>query len=142
MTKALDPVETGSELREAVALLVRRFRAQGTLPAAQTSVLGRLVRSGPATTSHLAALERVRPQSMAHTIAELQSAGLVQRRPDPEDRRQVLIEPSDQGHASMEALRRDGVAWVSRAITDILDAREQALLGEAVALLRRLAESP
>ncbi len=142
MAKTLDLVDTGSELREALALLVRRFRAQGTLPAAQTSVLGRLVRSGPATTSRLAALERVRPQSMAHTIAELEAAGLVERRPDPDDGRQVLIEPSDQGLASVEALRRDGVEWISGAISDGLDAREQAVLAEAVTLLRRLAESP
>src|ERR1700710_1778350 len=99
-----DPVEMGSDLREVLVLLVRRFRAPGTLPTAQPSVLGRLVRSGPATTSRLAALERVRPQSMAHTISELSAAGLVHRRPDPADGRQVLIEPTAQGRTAMETL--------------------------------------
>ena len=37
--------------------------------------------------------ERVRPQSMAQTIAELEADGLVDRTPDPNDRRQILIEP-------------------------------------------------
>ena len=39
--------------------------------------------TGPQTTSALAAAERVRPQSMAQTIAELEAAGLVARRPRP-----------------------------------------------------------
>jgi DNA-binding MarR family transcriptional regulator len=141
MTKP-DPVEMGNDLREVFALLLRRFREPGTLPTAQTSVLARLVRSGPMTTSRLAALERVRPQSMAHTVAELATVGHVQRSPDPADRRQVLIAATPHGRDTMDALRRDGVAWVSGAIGTQLDQVEQAALADAIVLLRRLADAP
>jgi DNA-binding MarR family transcriptional regulator len=137
-----DPVQTGSDLREVVALLVRRFRAPGALPSSQTSALARLVRDGPATTSRLAALERIRPQSMAPIVADLEAGGFVERRPDPADGRQVLIEPTDHGRRSMEELRRDGVAWVARAIAGELEPGEQAQLRDAIVLLRRIAEAP
>jgi len=78
---------------------------------------------------------------MAQTIAELDGNGLVTRRPDPNDRRQTLIELSELGRAALERerARRDG--WLSTAILDELSPREQELLARAVPLLTRIAES-
>src|SRR5438270_8686538 len=76
-----------SELRLVLGQLVRRLRAEYTFPVAQASVLSRLDREGAQTTSALAAAERVRPQSMAQTLTELEATGLIERRPDPADRR-------------------------------------------------------
>ena len=53
------------------------------------TVLGRLDREGPASISDLAAAERMRPQSMAQTVRDLEAAGLVSRRPDPDDGRRA-----------------------------------------------------
>ena len=74
------------ELRETVGRLVRRLRAEPGPPFAQLAVLGRLDREGPASISDLAAAERMRPQSMAQTVRDLEDAGLVSRRPDPRGR--------------------------------------------------------
>ena len=41
--------------------------------------------------------ERVRPQSMAQMLAELETAGLIERRPDPPDRRSSQIELTAEG---------------------------------------------
>ena len=60
--------------------LVRRLRTENSFSISQGAVLARLDREGPQTTSALAAAERVRPQSMAQTIAELQATGFVGRR--------------------------------------------------------------
>ena len=60
------------ELRETVGRLVRRLRAEPGPPVAQLAVLGRLDREGPASISDLAAAERMRPQSMAQTVRELE----------------------------------------------------------------------
>ena len=130
--------ETAHELRTVLGRLVRRLRSEGRLPLAQASVLGRLDREGPQTTSALAAAERVRPQSMAQTIADLERDEHVTRRPDPGDRRQQLIELTAAGRAALDAERRSREGWLAQAIEDTLDADERATLMRAVEILRRL----
>ncbi len=105
-----------NELRIVLGQLVRRLRAENTAPISQVMVLARLEREGPMTTSALAAAERVRPQSMAHTLSELQAAGCVARRPDPLDRRQVLIELTDAGRDMLDSDRQRREGWLAQAI--------------------------
>ena len=141
MTPPADAARSASELRIVLGQLVRRLRAENTFPVSQGMVLARLEREGPATTSALAAAELVRPQSMAQTLAELGTAGLVARRPDPEDGRQILIELTDRGRAILaeDRARREG--WLATVIEADLTAEEQAVLLEAIEILRRLGES-
>ena len=47
------------------------------LTPSQTAVLIRIAKNGPASTSELAGAERVRPQSMATTLAGLDRHGLI-----------------------------------------------------------------
>jgi DNA-binding MarR family transcriptional regulator len=121
--------------------LVRRLRAEHRLPLSHGTLLARLEREGPATTSSLAAAERVRPQSMAQTIADAEADGLVSRSPDPVDRRQVLIAITDVGRAALveDRARREG--WLAEAIATELTPEEQDVIVRAVPLLRRLAQS-
>ena len=131
---------SASDLRIVLAQLVRRLRAEHRLPLMQGSVLARLERDGAATTSSLAAAERVRPQSMAHTIAELEGAGLVARRPHPLDRRQILVELTEQGGEVLVADRQRREGWLAAALAEF-SPDEQETLARAVPLLRRLAQS-
>ena len=141
MAPAAELIGSTSELRIVLGQLVRRLRAEYRFPISQATVLSRLDRGGAATTSALAAAERLRPQSMAHTIAELESDGLIDRTPDPDDRRQVLIALTDRGREALaeERARREG--WLAEAIAAELTGDEQELLLQAVPLLRRLAQS-
>ncbi len=141
MSTTVDPALTASELRVVLGQLVRRLRAENRLPLPHASALGRLDREGPQTVSELAAAERVRPQSMAQTVGELESDGLVDRQPDPGDRRRALVQLTDEGRAMLQADRRQREGWLARAIVDDLSEEEQVVLGRAVQLLRRLAES-
>jgi len=134
-------VGTASELRLVIGQLVRRLRREYSFPVAHATVLSRLDREGPQTTSALAAAERVRPQSMAQTLAELGNAGLIGRRPDPADRRQVLIELTAEGRARIAADRQRREGWLAAAIAAELTSEEQDVLIAAVPLLRRLSES-
>jgi DNA-binding MarR family transcriptional regulator len=127
-----------SELRLVLGQLVRRLRAEYTFPVAQASVLSRLDREGAQTTSALAAAERVRPQSMAQTLAELEAAGLIERRPDPADRRRIQIELTEQGRARMLEERGKREGWLAAAIAAELSPEEQRTLLAAVPLLQRL----
>jgi len=127
-----------SELRLVLGQLVRRLRAEYLFPLAQASVLSRLDREGPQTTSELAAAERVRPQSMAQTLAELQAAGLIARRPDSGDRRRVQIQLTEQGRELVLEERGKREGWLAAAIAAELSAEEQRTLLAAVPLLQRL----
>ena len=132
---------TAGELRIVLGQLVRRLRAENSFSISQGAVLARLDRDGPQTTSALAAAERVRPQSMAQTVAELQAAGLVGRRPDPLDGRRILIELTERGHDTLVDDRQRREGWLARAIVTELTAEEQDVLMRAVPLLRRLTQS-
>ena len=127
-----------SELRLVLGQLVRRLRAEYSFPVAQASVLSRLDLEGAQTTSGLAAADRVRPQSMAQTLAELETAGLIERRPDPADGRRVLIELPTLGRERVLEARGRREDWLAAAIADELDPQEQRTLLAAVPLLRRL----
>lgn len=135
-----DSAAIAEELRTVVARLVRRLRAGYTVPAHQFSVLRTIERSGPQTTSNLAAIELVRPQSMAHTVQQLDAAGFITRTADPTDGRQTLIGLSDGGRTALEEQRRDMTGWLSEAIDERLSTDEQARLADAVALLGRLVD--
>jgi DNA-binding MarR family transcriptional regulator len=130
-----------SELRVVLGQLMRRLRAEHRFPISQGSVLGRLDREGPSSASELATAERVRPQSMAQTIAELELDGLVARTPHPTDRRRSLVALTDTGRATLDAERRQREGWLARAIAEQLSSAEARALAKALPVLRRLADS-
>lgn len=140
MATRVDSGPLASELRVVLGHLVRRLRAEHRFSLSQGSVLGRLDREGARSTSKLAELERVRPQSMGQTVAELESQGLVERSPDPADGRRFLIELTAAGRAELleDRGRREG--WLAEAIEDSLSAEERETLDRAVRLMARLAE--
>src|SRR4051794_27441502 len=98
MPTRTDSALVASELRAVLGQLVRRLRAEHRFPLSHGAVLGRLDREGRQSVSDLAAAERVRPQSMAQTVNDLEADGLVARTPDPSDGRRALVELTEQGH--------------------------------------------
>ena len=130
-----------SELRVVLGQLVRRLRAEHRFSLAHSAVLGRLDREGARSTSDLAAAERVRPQSMAQTVCELEADGLISRRPDPADGRRALLELTDRGLQTLAADRRQREGWLIQAIAEGFSEQEQQALAQAVPLLTRLADS-
>jgi DNA-binding MarR family transcriptional regulator len=138
---SVDVSLVASELRVVLGQLVRRLRAEHRFSLAHGAVLGRLDREGVRSTSDLAAAERVRPQSMAQTVTELESDGLISRRPDPADGRRALLELTDRGRQTLEADRRQRVGWLIGAIAENFSEQEQQALAQAVPLLTRLADS-
>jgi DNA-binding MarR family transcriptional regulator len=131
-----------TEIRAVMGKLKRRLREQagvGDLTSSQISVLLRLEREGPATTSSLARLEGMRPQSMGTVIAPLHAAGLVRGAPDPADGRQTLLSLTDACRKWVEDGRAARQDWLTRNLQAHLSPEEQDRLAEAVELLKRLA---
>src|ERR1700736_1776987 len=139
-TSTLDTARLASELRVVLGQLVRRLRAEHRFSLSHGAVLGRLDREGPCSVSQLAAAERVRPQSMAQTVADLEAEALVTPHPDPDDRRRALVELTAEGLAVLGADRRQREGWLAQALAGGFSARDQHVLVEAVRLLRPLAE--
>jgi DNA-binding MarR family transcriptional regulator len=134
--------ELAHELRESIGRLLRRLRAEpGELPVGQIAVLSRLDREGPASISDLAAADRMRPQSMAQTVHDLESAGLVARRPDPADRRRSFVELTPLGLQTLNAVRAHREDWLTQVLDRELDAEQRELLRRAVELLGRVADA-
>jgi DNA-binding MarR family transcriptional regulator len=138
---SIDVPRVASELRLVLGRLVRRLRAERHFSLAQASVLGRLDREGARSTSDLAASERVRPQSMAQTVGELEAEGLILRTPDPTDARRGLLELTEKGRETLEADRRERDGWLAQTIAESFSVEEQQTLAHAVPLLTRLAGS-
>src|ERR1700759_1650091 len=100
------------ELRIAGGELIRRLRGEKPFPLTQTWGRRRLDRAGPASVSELAQAMRVRPQSMAQTVGDLEAEGLVERNPDPDDRRRALVSLTAAGQARIEADRAVREGWL------------------------------
>ena len=140
---AFDAAFAARELRVLVGRLRRRLREVDDvheLTASQLAVLGRLDRDGPASTSALAKAERVRPQSMAATVAVLEERGMIARRQDPDDGRRQLIELTPTADETVSGSRRARDEWLERALRERFSAEELATVVSALGLLERLSE--
>jgi DNA-binding MarR family transcriptional regulator len=140
MPTHVDSGPLASELRVVLGHLIRRLRSEHRFSLSQGSVLGRLDREGPQRTSKLATAERVRPQSMGQTVAELETQGLIARRPDPADGRSALLELTEAGRTELHEDRARREGWLAEALEGSFSADEREVLDEAARLLARLAE--
>lgn len=133
--------ELAHELRETVGRFIRRLRAEPGPPVAQMTVLSRLGRDGAASVSDLASAEKMRPQSMAPIVRELEEAALVRRRPDPDDGRRALVELTPAGVETLGEIRARREDWLTATLNDALDAGERERLRRALELLGRIADA-
>jgi DNA-binding MarR family transcriptional regulator len=100
MTARIAPSAQATELREAMMALarqLRRHRPDNGLTLSQLEVLGDVSRAGVTTPAEIAGRLHVRVQSLTDSINELESRGLLSRRPDDADRRRQLIELTPDG---------------------------------------------
>lgn len=128
------------DLRVLVGRLRRRFREatdSQELTPSQTSIMS-LLAKGVSSASALAVRERVRPQAIAATLAVLEERQLIERRPDPEDRRRLLVTLSRAGQELHEGRRRAGDEWLASALQQRYTEAERQTLLTALALLERL----
>jgi DNA-binding MarR family transcriptional regulator len=140
MATQTDIAPLAADLRVVLGRLIRRLRAEHSFPLSHGVVLGRIDREGPQSVSDLAARERVRPQSMAQTVGDLEGDGLVARNPDPEDGRRSLVTLTATGQKALEADRRNREGWLVDAIEELPET-DRETLERAVVLLNRIADA-
>lgn len=100
-------------------------------------VLVRLAARDCTRSRDLAAAEGLDPSTMSRRIASLAERGLVQRAPDPADRRAQVLALTDAGHHAVTDERARRVQVVTDALADWSDQDR----GELARLLGQLADS-
>jgi DNA-binding MarR family transcriptional regulator len=128
-------------LRLVIARTARRLRQQAgeELSPSQATALATIDRNGPLTPSELAVRERIQRPTATRLIARLEEAGLVDRTPDPLDRRSCVVSLTPAGGELLGRVRTRKDAYLARRLRD-LDADERATLDRAAAILERVLE--
>ena len=142
MTASIAPSEAATELREAMMALarqLRRHRPDNGLTLSQLEVLGDVSRAGVTTPAEIAGRLQVRVQSLTDSINELESRGLLSRRPDDADRRRQLIELTGDGAELLLRDRAQRDAWLQDMMRSQLSELEFNLLMLTAPVLRKLA---
>jgi DNA-binding MarR family transcriptional regulator len=131
-----DRLELAAELDRLVTLLPRLTPRSGlSLVAAAT--LAELERRGARRITELAEAQGVTQPAMTGLVGRLAGNGLVERAPDPADRRGVLVTVTPDGRAVLAARRR-ARAEALADLLDRLDADDHAALAAAMGAVNRL----
>lgn len=134
-----DSAEVAARLRLSATRLARRLRQEaGTgLTPSQLSALASVHNHGPLTLGALADCEQVAPPSITKVVAKLEADGLVEREPDPADRRYSNVQATAAGTELIAESRRRKTAWLTDRIHQ-LPGPDRARLAAALDVLELL----
>jgi DNA-binding MarR family transcriptional regulator len=131
----LEAMETLGRLARFHALVLRSVEdvlAQHGLQLGEFDVLATLRRRGApyaAKPSEIARALMLSPAGVTSRVDRLEALGLLERRPDPDDRRSVTVALTDAGRASIDAAITDHVANEARLL-EALGPRDRATLND------------
>jgi DNA-binding MarR family transcriptional regulator len=136
--------DVAAKLRMAIVRTGRRLRQEAAgetagLTPTSTAALATIERHGPLTPSEVAEIERVQRPTMTRTLGCLEREGLIERTPDPTDRRSALVAVNAAGRERLRRLRGRKNAYLARRMRD-LSAEEVATLERAAEILDRMRE--
>jgi DNA-binding MarR family transcriptional regulator len=144
MLRAVDHLqdELGVELARHARLLhvVRSRMATKAPPGLDVAAMGllmMLVRCGPRRQGELAETALLDPSTASRYVTQLARAGLLERRPDPDDGRAVQLVASTVG----EQLAGELAAHRQEVVREMLSGWTDADLGTLLTLVRRLNDS-
>jgi DNA-binding MarR family transcriptional regulator len=143
LTHSAIDTETPARLRAVVGKLSRRVNGSTrgeTMTPSQLSVLGSVARQGPLRLSELADLETLNPTMLSRIVANLDDAGLVHRRCDPDDRRAGLVGVTATGRRTYDRLKAQRAKVLLDGLHQ-LDPRDVAAVEAALPALEHLIEA-
>ena len=130
-------------LADAFRAVARRLReaprealAPWDVTPSQARALGTLMRLGPLRLGELAEHLRIAPRSATEVVDALEGRGLVERAPDPADRRATLVVPTERGREAGEAIRAARAAE-SESVFRELSEEDRAALARILRALAR-----
>jgi DNA-binding MarR family transcriptional regulator len=137
--------ELSSLLRESVSGLHKRLRKQSpavkSYSMTETETIGHLFRNAGLLPTELAALTRVKTQSMSQVLKKLEEENIIKRTPSKADKRKVYISLTAHGKKIVEKTRYERDEWLKNAIEETLSDREKELLIKALPILNKLIQA-
>lgn len=139
---ATDLAGLASQLRLSVFRASRTLRRESQAGVSPTllAALSTIERHGPMTAGALAAHEQVRKPTVTRILSALVDEGLVERTPDPADRRMAWVQLTPTGRSLMRTVRRRTDRYLAQRLRK-LDAEELATLERAAEILDRITEA-
>lgn len=137
-----EPLAVANRLRPALLKLARELRRESHalgVTGGQVSLLIQIQRHRGIGVRGLAALERISPASMSGYVDRLERAGLVQRTPDPNDRRRQGLSLTAEAERVLRSVKSRRTAWLAARLEQ-LSPDELAALDAAVVPLLHLIE--
>lgn len=135
---AQEPLAVANRLRPALLRLARELRRESHalgVTGGQVSLLFQISKHRGIGVRDLAALERMSPAAMSGYVDRLERAGLVQRTPDPKDRRRHGLSVSAEGERVLRSVKSRRTAWLAARLErlspeelDAVDAAVEPLL--------------
>ncbi|MDH6680768.1 DNA-binding MarR family transcriptional regulator [Rhodococcus sp. LBL1] len=135
--------DTAQALVDAIFLFGRSLRnaiasaADDPIAPALVAVLVALSARGPCRQNELASVLCVSQSALSRQMTELVDAGLVEREPDPDDKRAFRVQVSAQGHEALAATKENR----SARLRDMLGGWSQEEAAVALTTIERLTDS-
>jgi DNA-binding MarR family transcriptional regulator len=143
MPSAADHDSDAALIARGVLRLARRLRVEapaGGLSSGALGLLATLHREGPMPGVALAEAEGLQPQSLTRLLASLVASGMIERTPDPADRRNLIIAITRDGRRALRTAMQARRRWLHDALADRLSGDERDTLIAAAELMLRLAK--
>jgi MarR family transcriptional regulator for hemolysin len=145
MTPEIPSRTLGFVLHDVARLLRKRFEQRARAAAlgltrAQSAVLANLARREGINQAALAQLLELEPITIARLLDRLQLAGLIERRPDPKDRRAHLLYLSEAAYPLLDRIFALAAEVRAEALAGIAEADRALLLEMLIAMKANLIE--
>ena len=137
--------ELSTSLRTVISSLHKGLRKQlystNAYSMTEIDTIRHLYHSTSLLPSELAALTRIKTQSMSQILNKIEKHGVILRTPSETDKRKVYISLSPFGLEMVQKIKYDKDEWLQDTIEKTLTAEEIELLEKALPLLRKLVEN-
>lgn len=136
-------IDTANQLHHSIMnffRVLRVSRSTTTLTLSKLGALGYLYRNGKATATELASYLRVKPQSLTRLLTDLEHDMFIVRHRNNEDRRQNLLEITEDGVEVFRKDVREQCEMLAHVMENELSHAERELLRIAAGLMERVSE--
>ena len=138
----MDSTELSSSLRAVVSALHKGLRKQlysvDTYSMTELETIRLLAKNASLLPSELAAMTRIKTQSMSQVLNKLEKLDIIKRTASTDDKRKVSISLTDSGIKFVEKARYDRDEWLKELIEKSLTEEEKTLLVHALPVLQKL----
>jgi DNA-binding MarR family transcriptional regulator len=132
----------GFLLADASRLLRRRFQQESRdlpMTGAQLKIIARLAHAEGLSQAALAGLLDLEPMTLSRHVDRMEAAGLIERRPDPNDRRARQLFTTEKSRELLQPMRARAAAVYDSVLAGMSEAERQALIDALNTIIANLA---